>query len=233
LIFKLLIPEWHGLMQVQGLTFAYNQRANQSSSIEEKEQENVNRLVKRERRYFTVFLFTCLALNLTASHQELGLPLRDNLATWLVRGEIFLSLGVAVLIVFNSFFFPKARKSFKSLYLLRLFLFPLFSFSDLAAASTAGVHGVEYFFVYRKIKNRSKMKNSARKRMNWLSIFAGLTLVAMAFPQMIIPEKEQGLWVSILFSVATATAYAHYYLDRVMFRMRNSEVREFVGPLII
>lgn len=129
----------------------------------------------------------------------------------------------------------------KLIFLSRLFLFPLSFFSIIAAVGYRAIHGVEYIFVYRKLfaNSRGEAPNAL-----WLGGLSVLLFVFTSFVALFSMNKADGLgmyfavgdqlpvWFRLVCAVATTRSYMHFYLDRIMFRMRDQAVSQWIRPLL-
>lgn len=221
LIVNTAIPIHHAISQTRGLSLAYNTaltKPHPPSILQ------TQRLKANERRERLAFQFFIPAAMTTTFLLFVSTPI---LCT--VFGSLMGAAALAILI--NVATFPLPGKLRKLGFLFRLALWPLTPFSMMARVGTMAVHGIEYGCVTRKMMTTSQ--GSAN-----LWIVAGLTvLIAVgAFYRDVfmsgISENTGFSALNVLAALSTAVSFSHYYLDRMMFRMRNPINRSYCGALL-
>ncbi len=127
----------------------------------------------------------------------------------------------------------------KKVYLCRLLLFPLAGISPIAILSADASHSTEYLFLTVKMFRRSK---TARKTLYlwcipilWIS-YAFFYLIYLNAPLARSIFGNYHTWPhnsleAIVLRAFTAD-YLHYFLDGVIFRMKDPLVRTHIGPLL-
>ena len=151
---------------------------------------------------------------------------------------INLMLVVLIILFVNSFSFFNGKMNRKFIFQLRMILWPLAFLSPIALCGARSMHGVEYLFTMRKMRDNS---SAGQKSWNWkLLIFLLLPLGVMFLAD----ERVLGRWaqeqipqykllVLAIWSAGIASLTLHYYLDSVLFRMRDAKTKEAVGPLLV
>jgi hypothetical protein len=222
----------HTLWQIRGISSAYNRLIENLSNPSAENKARIRRFEKRERLLF-YGLLACTAIGLAER-----LSRRVNFVS--LTFVICLLLFTAIMV--NSLLFPESGRTTKSFYLIRLIFFPLAIFSPIFALGVPFFHGVEYTFLFRHMWRKSRIPNSRRATYTWQII---LPLVAFA-SFLTIARTNGGLapyvgdaisgskpWMFKIAGVSLAFNYFHFYFDREIFRMRDQEVREHIGPLIV
>lgn len=154
----------------------------------------------------------------------------------------FIGLGAAIValvaLYVNAFTFFEGRMNRKFIFHLRLLLWPLSFFSPIAFCGARSAHGMEYLFTLRKMRKNSM---ATEKAWNW-RLFALLLLPSLFL--FLADEQLLGKWVQTqiphsrmlvlgFWAAGLATLAFHYYLDSVLFRMRDEKTRDAVGPLLV
>jgi hypothetical protein len=130
----------------------------------------------------------------------------------------------------------------QTLFLLRLLYVPLGSFSFVAGLVYRILHGTEYIFIYRRMARVSQLRNELTSP--WILPGALLIFTMAGFMWTFSLDAGQGfhwylslnnnlpLWFKLLACVTLTRLYMHYYLDRVVFRMRDPDSARYFGPLL-
>ncbi len=137
--------------------------------------------------------------------------------------------------------FPGSGKTFKPVFLLRLVFFPLGVWSPIYAMGVPCFHGVEYTFMFKKMWRKSGL---SPERSRWL-LFSVVLPAAALVGLLSVARTERGfgaalrgefphhaVWISAVAALSLSLNYLHFYLDGVLFRMKDPEIRRVVGPLI-
>ena len=123
-----------------------------------------------------------------------------------------------------------SRSGLPALFQLRLVIWYFsFPYPALLFAVTAA-HGFEYLFITRKM-----LKNSSMKK-DLVSVGALVAVGLVAYPSLRFIFNnyvgEPTVLVLIMMGLCQTLSYLHYYLDGVVFRFSDPEIRETVGPLL-
>ena len=110
-----------------------------------------------------------------------------------------------------------------------MLLIPFIGIVPFASFATQANHGLEYFYICRKI-----ISKDTHKKKIWIAA----VLVILLWAILVIPRYHNlndsvdaellTLWLSLLIGFDLL----HYWLDRLIYRMRDSETRLLIGPLI-
>lgn len=224
-VFALLlgISYQHILAQMFGFSMLYNTVSRNELGPEP---EKVARLQGYERRCFQVLLWLVPTLNPFVQTWQ------NPIAHLLFPLEGALATGI----VWNAWHLHKLRPSKKFIYLCRL-PFWLFAgpyiFGDLIIRS---LHGIEYLFITRQMLGASsKKRGPAFMTAFW---FGSCVIYPMLFYSLIGSRgwlPHMGFWsfTPVLFAIVPFLEYVHYYLDGIIFRFKDFEVRRLIGPLLV
>ena len=222
----------HTLMQTQGLLKVYNFKI--KNRVDSK--ILTNQFDKTEaREMLAIFLLVLLcgaqAFVLSFYPNSLGLGYKMTM----------LALGILIVgfIFFNTLKQKGVEHSSKRSYLLRLLYYPVTPAIGYATIATEIIHGIEYLFVTKEMHSNSSIKNNKL----WISM---LILFCSAISLVWFLSSHQPLIkylyrndlgqipkVWVVFSVLNVSnALMHFYLDAVIFRFREPEISENIGPLI-
>ena len=227
-VFIYFMPGFHTLRQIGGLSSAYNQKLRvHSGSVEPKG-------AGTEKTLLLIFIITILApgyfLIRKFRYLHPTLTLLFFVVNFTLIGAIFL----------NSYFmFPERVARFKLIYQLRLLMFPLSYVWPLVSSGLAGMHGIEYWCVWRKMSAHSVRRSTLWTRFTvTITVFAvgavgflGLSsgvLHGWVSPYL---QNSDRLFINCA-ALSASLTYIHYYLDREIFRMKNSSNRKYLGPLL-
>ncbi len=219
-IFWVLYPIFHVFSQSYGILVIHNQ------NIGVLEEER-----KFERKVFDI-LMILIALNVVAlifyhSHQL------SQAAYHKISVFHFVAFCGLALLLFRI----KNSDHQRNLFLLRIFLYPLSFLSGIAGLAIVGIHGLEYFFITKKIVLKSEEKIHISKHLPILLsviLIAGLYLINTQFGLLGLITNgvtPRGSWYKFVQTIAMSFTFAHYYLDGLIFRMKDPISRQFIGPL--
>jgi hypothetical protein len=202
----LVVIGQHALAQTKGLSLLYNKNLMQKIK-NELEMMKIRKLELIERQLF--FIFICLWI--------LTLAARDFHFDSLVYPLSFLIWVPAFLIIFVSTRYPFFNQMNKSLFLIRLFIYPMAIQTPIATFFIFFLHGFEYqqivFSIFSKNKNEK--------------LFVAVLLITtfIIFPFMNLANdsllQNNGLFLG-LFLVAQFINHSHYVCDALMFRRKTS-----------
>jgi succinate dehydrogenase hydrophobic anchor subunit len=137
--------------------------------------------------------------------------------------------GVIVNSILRKGLYMKRR----SFFLLRLFLFPLGTYSFMALAGTSAAHGLEYLAVFWKVSGTQPKdeKNKIRK----YGILSMILLIPFMMPiygvfWSIFPKNN---FLEFISALGIAIVYTHYIVDGALYRMKDPVTRKIVGPMLI
>lgn len=163
----------------------------------------------------------------------------ENANSILIHLLTFSLLSLVLLLFANKLIRHSETRLIKWIFLCRLFLLPLSMVSFLGLIGLVATHGVEYAFIIRKMSLSSGIELSSY--LQGFSLVALFTVVTLS-----LVSTHSGLlsfWVvdgfkgSFLHKLAWVTfssiTFIHYYIDGILFRFKNSWVRENIGPLLI
>ena len=138
-------------------------------------------------------------------------------------------------------FYPKEMRRTKILLYLRLILWPLEPISSAAYFARRANHGIEYICVSTHMVQKENLPN--KKSFGLLMLFGLIALVwlLLFLAEFNLPKNELSLdyflkpfslW-HLLLSLRWAVDLTHYWVDSVIFKMKNSSTRKYIGPLLV
>lgn len=207
----------HALRQILGLSLLYNRRIEVAS---ESDRIRARALETTERRLFALMCVTWIVqiYAFTYANNRL-LPYTTCVLTALV-----------VWIWHVSRNYPHAHRSNKSLFLLRLCLFPLALHSPFALLGIFVVHGVEYYQLIFGMLRKSSAAGA------WRIMGAAAIVSAVIYPAFhFAPIFESQFPASLIFALLATTGiidHFHYFADGVIFRFSNPAVRRNLQHLV-
>jgi hypothetical protein len=227
LIAGVIAPHFHSIWQIRGISTLYDEG---KTSYLERYLINI---------MFALFTFSQVARLLIEFPNVLTifessltkirmLPLEQIRLT-----GTWLGLFSSTLIVANSIFRKGLFVKRRSLFLLRLFLFPLGTYSFVALAGTSAAHGLEYLAVFWKVSGAQPEEE--RKKIRKYGLVSMLLLIPFMMPVYfvywaIFPKNGILEFVSAL---GIAIVYTHYIVDGELYRMKNPTTRKIVGPMLL
>ncbi len=212
----------HALGQQYGLSLLINRSS---------EHKVFNSVVEQREKFifktFKMTFFVLLLVNILI--YEEGFPLID-----LQKIISSLQMLVAVVLILNCFFYHQDIIFRKVAYLARNLTFLFVFESDIAKFAFFANHGIEYVILTSAIiQNSSADQNQKTKIKKMLLVFS-LLWIAATIPSYFLFKKyvSKDIMYVTLF-VINVGAMFHYWIDRLMFRMRNETTRRLISPLLL
>lgn len=159
-------------------------------------------------------------------------------------GFILFSLMLAFLT--NAYLFSRIRKTNKFWFSLRILLYALYAYAPLSMSLglvfvVRLIHGVEYFGVYDTMKRNSKADPKTKANLRWISIgFVTVGLFVLLFRrgdgfyEFFVGKNGEVFWlIPLLGAISIFTAHMHFYLDGMLFRMKDPASLRWVSPLLL
>ncbi|MCC2679823.1 MAG: hypothetical protein K0R29_2399 [Pseudobdellovibrio sp.] len=241
------MPIQHSMYQIRGLSLAYNAGVrsglySQTSSTEaiRPSLEKIKLSEVWEKAAFILFFAGIIGRRILQKRDNFITssltPENLTLAQW-VMYALILAAGFAFV---RSLLILGTREvgwSGKLIHFSRLIAYPLMSVSFIAANLISIFHGIDYYLVVKKMVNASQTTESERKLnlrvVNFTLIASGLLFTALSYWRYIY-QNEPVIPSTLLFlnGFVAAISYLHYYLDRIIFRMRDPDARKIIAPLI-
>lgn len=222
----------HSIVQTQGLSFAYDFKLNPDPKLGSR----INSIHDKQKLGFhALILLSCWpALQYIFEFPVMESPWQK----W--TGAMLAFLAVAWIVYFSMKLSSERRARF--IFLSRLMLFPLGFFSFFAAVGYRALHAVEYILLYRKMVRHSRRNLTRLARFATpLSVFyfvcaSLLTLFTLRPGEGIgawfLESGPLPVWFKILAALSITRLYMHYYLDRLLFRMRDPVSANRIGRLL-
>jgi hypothetical protein len=217
----------HALGQVRGLSAMYNVRGHAALEYTNEERTKIQRHERIERKLFQSITLVLIGVAVLSFWSNLTLG-------WLSIRSI--AIGLSAALVLNAFLTPKSNCSNKRSFIWRVFFITLSvgGFSPAAGLASRSLHGIEYFCVCEKLASNSKRRFSNSVL---IGLFVMMFIVAAIsyFPisrEVITFQLSKPIY-RICFALAFFRTYAHYFLDAILFRFQNADVKRTVGPLLL
>lgn len=220
-------PIQHALAQSLGLSLVYNSKT-------QDEPERKRRYEWLERRLVMAFMLLIVGSVVALRSNVIPAEVLKSEYGLSYQSVLFrIALGLAIAIAGMMVLYPKKIRGKKTLFALRYPVWAYSLVSPLGLIATQIVHGLEYFFVFRKMSTTSKFEKwkSASLLLLFLVIVFGIFRVIYENGYAGIPMKGP-LWLTIIAALSTAFSFLHYYLDRKMFLMRKPANQQTVGRLL-
>ena len=234
----ILYDIYHVMRQTLGLSLLYNFHSSKmlpnSNDI-----QRLKKLDLQER-------FTCGFIILLGSSQFLiGHWIEKEHVSWVqIERIVMATFGCVLVFALMVQYYRINRVLFRNkiIYVIRYALVMSTFISFFGLVVLKSVHGIEYFFVYRRIKNnsapeRGKLKFLARAFILLLAsiVFIGLLVEPSygVFALFHLEEMVDRPWFHLLSVVVGALALVHYFLDGQIFAMKNEPVRQSTGRWLL
>lgn len=229
LFIAVLVPLHHSLFQIQGISLLYGSRL---INIDQTQSNRIADIKRREKFFFQTFYFiliTPFLLRYLTEFEILSISKPDLISISLVATAI---LSLIFLAIIANQTLTRSWDINRFLFSLRLILFamlPIYEFSYLALA---GIHGVEYAFLSRKIMGKDDIYTH-----RFISIASLLFLLALAFllrtgRHISTSSHDAHILIGILAVFAYVVQYLHVHIDSKLFKMNSPESREFAQRLV-
>lgn len=226
LIVTLILFLQHAIKQTFGLSALYSKQGH--LELSEADKHLVQKLQRKESFYFRPLIVLA------------GVLLTSRFIPQIFTAtqiKIFSSLTLLpVIMIFHTVFqYPGKSWTYKKVFLIRLFLYPLIGYSWLAAPALGALHGIEYVSLTLNMLQHSKTKN--KQFYSWIMLVSGILMMipyAIWLAPNLIPHVHllsDHMLNGIIVTCFTIT-YLHYFLDGILFRIRNPHVRKALGPLL-
>ena len=226
----------HTYSQTQGLSLSYNALV-KSNNLPISQLTKLIAFEKIERKLFTMLIFTKIVSDVVYIFGS-DFFIKPNIQIFYAFR--FLIFAQILVILYLSIAHSELRKTNKPIYLLRLFLDPLIGSGYIADIASRAVHGMEYFFLTKKMSTAQTERNNTIRIWVFIAIICPLYVVFLKFMlgnEAFLFHRDKGAenldFILILtLSVLSGIAFLHFWLDRVYFRMRNPESKQFISPLL-
>lgn len=230
----------HAIFQTQGLSLTYNSLYISAFNGGRESDDFL------KSRFFEKCGFYVLVLMLVGTAfykiflENLFRIYAENLL-YLAPVSLVLAAFVSLAFFIKSFLLiPKNYLQNKFFFLISRISLYFFSFtSPFALFLYAGVHGVDYLCIYKKIIDGSNLSKKENGRVVLLTglvmlTFGSLYLVYLYFDSILLSlAPESSLAVRVIASLFMAYGGLHYYLDAYIFKMRDPINRHYIGPLML
>ena len=216
LIFTFL-PIHHALFQTMGLSYVYTV---QDSELKRRESN-----LKYEK-FFFIFILWGNVIGAVFAGYNFHLFQK-------VRSPLSFIVFISVLFIVARTAMQGLREAHdKLLFQARLFLWPLAFFSFVGILATRIVHGVEYYFVSVKMLKESKRISYVYVAALFLIIICAFACVRIYYLHSTSIAIRDDILLKTVTSISISITLVHYYLDRILFRMRKPINRQTTGTLL-
>lgn len=223
-----IAPHFHSIWQIRGISTLYDE----------------GKTAYFERLLITL-LFFIFAFTQTVRF-TIDFPASLTLFTPFVKSvhkfplEALRKIGFTLGLIISSaiFIYSLTRKgkykNTRSLFLLRLFLFPLGAYSFFALAASSAAHGLEYLAVFWKVSDAHPADQ--RKKIRKYGIISMLFILPFLMPIYLVfwfnSIFKPHFFLEFLSALGIALVYTHYIVDGALYRMKNPITRKIVGPML-
>jgi len=243
------MPIQHSMYQIRGLSLAYNAGARSELFETAKDPTEVSHSLNRmktserwEKAAFILFFIGIIGKRVIRKQDNFISRGLNTTELWMLE-LIFYGFVLAAGLAFLKSLWDLGKPGSigltgKFIHLSRLIAYPLMSVSLIAANLISIFHGIDYYLVIRKMVKASKTSEEERKInlkvINLTLLITGILFTVLTYWRFV-TFGEPVLPVTLLFlnGLVGAISYLHYYLDRIIFRMRDPEARRLIAPLIL
>lgn len=232
-------PQQHTLAQMRGISFCYNSAIRRAYTLEPSE---LQQAVNAER--WEKILFRCVLLGdmifSTGFFLRSGNYAVPDFVPWFeVLGASIVTVAAGGILL-NARRYPKQQGSGKLPYLSRILLFTLKNLAIPAALAVRATHGSEYLVVVKQMVKNSGVTEERKKRI--FALFIGVTVIYffvlfLGVERALVKDMLPPKWAPTLLSCAVlfhiVVRWVHYYVDAVVFRMKDPATRAIVAPLLV
>lgn len=221
----------HILWQIRGLAAMYNHNALMAQIWSADELTRVRRHWDIERKLFGGLALT-LVLTLLLALQP-RMPILPGFIGKNIDYLWTLRVAFALGIIINAHLTPRSELSNKTLFLFRT-IYVAFGFSLINAYACRSLHGVEYLGLYQKMRTRSAWKPSA-----WMAYaipavsFTIAALLHLSYNFRWWLEPMLGNIALVFAAIYFLFEYGHFFVDAIIFRFRNPDIRKTIAPLVM
>lgn len=232
-----ILSAHHGFMQVRGLSTSYNFKM--FDYVKSTELQNKIRNIDNLEKNIIYILCSAHVLRMFLSYLKLEKMISRELFSLFNMAYWVVIIGVVLSFIYTSYSTQKICKTNKPVYLLRLLSFPFSAFSVLANLAMISYHAIEYYFIVFKMNNNSTQ--NIEQKSKFKNIIVIMTLGVCFFSAFtsygvfIYTDKTSFQYYLFEFckTVLLATGIVHFYLDRIIYRMRDNSSRKNIAPLLI
>ena len=228
---------WNSLhirRQTMGLSMLYNMGLRETGNLTSDETTDLSRREKLERWAFTALTVTLFTR--VISHVIWG----RHAVEWGDYALATMELGICSFIFLQARKAPRAAQSNKSAYLWRVLFYPLAALHVFFSQVLQSIHGIEYFFLCRKMIGNTGLKESRKRDVLFFGLaigsFAALPFIIRTIMAEVPAHTDKftnvPAWAFLLLAAARSLNFIHFLIDGYIFRFRDPAVRENVRPLL-
>lgn len=222
-IAMVILRSQHILGQCRGVVALYNSRL--GGATRSNGTSTLSQVMRWERWGFR-FILVDLAVMAVMRAFKVG-----DVWIWfaVICGLIVASAMIAVTI------WRRQEQGFnKTVYMLRLLLFPLALVNFAVNTIKQSLHGFEYLLILIQLRRRSGQTGSTWGLFAILALTSAFSIMFLShavFPSFFRDWNPRALALLLTFSFWNE--YGHYYLDSVLFRFRDPNVKDTIGALLV
>lgn len=242
-IMNFMITLHHRLSQTYGISLAYSHRQNQSGLPRPLRNYKIEKYAFVSLLMFTLLLYAFRLPNFAVVFQEYGFTLSNSVRKMIAYPSYIIAICLAFFLVFFSLYEGISQKikiyqNYKAAHSLKTIFYPFSLSSFIALLAMECLHGIEYVLIWRKLSRGSSGRFLSNRAITLtistiVVIFTLIVFIPELWLRLELPrEGFQFLLLRIFVAANVAITYAHFYLDRKLFRMRNPASREIVGKIL-
>ncbi len=222
-----LLSSLHNVSQTKGIALLYNREIRKI--LDEDEKRVQSHVEKVERLLFNTLVVALVVGTLYVAflRRKSDLNLKYALSAF--------ALAAALGLVVNCMRYPKVGRSFKVPFTATAILHALILAAPFVLVFQRALHGLEYVFLAQKMSKRTR----AQWTIGIVSFVFTLFGIFLVIRILVGPGRYGKTYFGlsddvmiVLLTLAYWVEYLHYYIDSIMFRMKDSSVRTHVQPLL-
>jgi hypothetical protein len=235
-------PAFHTIAQMKGISLCFHSAIRDVHPLALDELRIGKEVESREKRLFQIFLlFECMGAlpNILGSAKIAEFP-TSSLWTKIPCGICATAMAItALMIMLNGRRYPHQERTKKTQFLSRLLLFPITFIIFPMYLIIRICHGTEYFAILRQMVGNARLTASRRRNVMLAAAGASLLYAVIAILTYSFVLRNFHIWKEpkplfmAAFLVHISVRFAHFQMDRVLFRMKDPETRAVVAPLLV
>jgi MFS family permease len=175
-----------------------------------------------------------------AISEFVGYELPKKYFMWSFFGFVSIAGAAAVaLVIFVAAQWRSSRSSVSALKLAhsaRYLFYPIAPITMFGYWVMEGMHSIEYLSVWRRMREGlPSTRKLPRRKIALALLVIGVFYASVFLMQSFAFLKQPGesLFARIVVAFYMAVLFTHYYVDRILFRMRDPATRSFIGALLV
>ncbi len=224
-IIRIILRGFHSVGQSIGLSMTFNADYLKDSRNENKKLINLRSFEKVLTWSLVLVMLVLFTLNFRGNPLRFMLnPGRD----YFIASFIYLNVLITLILMLYPLLYPKELRWIKFLFHLRFAFFSLQFLTPFALIGIWCAHGTEYLYITNRILSKKSLE--IRKYFWKMFLIVGsIWGIAVIFRSIDYYNFERK-WLIIYLAIIWTVDLTHYWTDRVLFKMKNKETRELIGP---